>query len=93
MNDYCWVRLTEPGEQAVTSLEYRFLPAPVVDGWTRFQLWQAFAIFGPHLSRMGYAPFEENEIRFTDLPQRSTQSEIQMDSRIRRRRVMGGRRL
>lgn len=33
-------------------------PEVDADGWSRFQLWDAMAVFGPHLSMTGSNPFE-----------------------------------
>ena len=66
VNYHVYVRLTDHGREIYRKYWRQFstkessAPSLTVDetGWSKFQLWELMAIFGPHIFSGGTVPFE-----------------------------------
>lgn len=57
INETVWVRLNEHGKQLLGDTR-KFTATPDADGWSRWQMWDVMATFGPHIYLGCRVPFE-----------------------------------
>lgn len=58
INDHVWVKLTEVGLQLVDQQGFDPLLLVVDGDWSRWQMWELMAFFGPNLTHGSNPPFE-----------------------------------
>ena len=63
VNEKVWVRLNDHGKQLLGDTR-KFSATEDADGWSRWQLWDLMATFGPHIYLGCRVPFE-TDIRLT----------------------------
>lgn len=64
INEYVWVQLNERGKQILGDTR-KYTATEDADGWSRWQLWDLMATFGPHIYLGCLMPFETT-IRLAD---------------------------